>query len=309
MAIHTSVFHSFARSSSDADAWGRVDGTAANDPTDTEANVGFTNKAFGKDMWFTRHDLAVPTSGPAIITNRIIVRKAQVEFKVHTTAIVDGSLGFARFGIMEPVGAWLFDDIGFNPSSYPLLGDLPYPSGADDLLIDDMLFNDTYLVGAAGDSLIYTPATFFAGATITVGEGYTAGTHPNLYTNFASELTDYCQNNSGSVRPLGIVLDTKLNPPAADEMFVVHSSDSVGEPGLVLTIEWDDLQAAIVAKDHRAGSRVRAPESSARNRISADVNAQERIFAARQAGPRVKAARARATARVMAPLSGIRTRE
>ncbi len=322
MTVHTSVFHPHAMDLDNADATGKVDGTIPNDPALTSSRVGFVDKDTGKQSFLTAYDMGFPFSGPALPTDgRIIVKKANIEFEIATTAVVDAALGNWKVGIMAFAVPWVTGRSGFSAANYPTLDDLPYPTGADDLIIPGRLYNDTFLDNGVTAELIYGPTNYTAGYTVRAGEGFPGFFFPpfnhiyaNRFVNFASELQAWFRRSQflsppgGVGHPLGIVIDTLNNPAAADENFILWTRDHGSHNGVVLTIEWEDMKH-VVRSSPKAGQRVTAPGSGGGQRVEADYDARGRIFAAGQAGQRVAPVNESAGQRVRAPLSNARNVE
>ena len=267
MTVRSSVFHPHAFTLANADAEGLEDGPAANDPTIDNHRIGFVAKADGKASSFIRFDMDRPFSGPNIATDgRLVVVRAKFVFKIHTTIIIDGPLAFTNIGILFPVGNFMSAALGFGATAYATLDDLPRATNSDDVIILNRLYNEKFL-SRAGDSRIgFLITTAVAGYTVTIGEGFPiGGLNPPIfdsladhYDNFASELTTYFRRANfitpGAVqRTLGFTFDTQDNPPGIDEHYRIFASDDSVEPGVVLTIEWEDNQTTVSTFGLEAG--------------------------------------------------------
>lgn len=244
----TSVFHPVADTQDDADARGAIGGTGANDTSVADCKVGIGSKDTGKSTHYSRYDLEDPFSGSSLpIDGNIRVLRANVAFKIHTTAVVDSAVGFCRLGILQSAGQWVKNNLAFGLASFPTLNDLPFPSDASDAIVAGVLFNEKFLLNAAmNDNIIYLPITFVAGTTIVIGQGFIGGGgfFGNHLIDLVSELETYVRGANfispgfGFDRAIGFALDTKNNPVSADEFFRLHHNAGT-ETGMVLTIEWE----------------------------------------------------------------------
>ena len=255
MALTPVTFETVYKAKSvEADTAGSNSNIGTPSALNTVGTVGVGGKLGQEVTYFVKYATEVPKLGLPILPGST-VKAAKLQFKVSSTAVVDGPVGAFRVAILRrasPARAWQ-SVIDFTSAFYPNSSNLPHVTlgTRSDVVIADTRQNDTWLTnpGAFSDYTFYdgNAGGFVAESVVTMSEGYgIVATPVNIQlNNLVSELQDYFDNSGwdptvANQDYIGFCIDPAL-VATVQENFGMYHDNHPTQPGLELSVLWETL--------------------------------------------------------------------